>query len=249
MQHLYLYSVQYIETVLWFLHNSLITEKFYRRKEKKQNPFFFFFFNSVSCIMIFLLCFSVKYTVATVTTTCRNVTPAQTRLQFSRYEQEENSERFSYSLVARFGIGDEGIYHTSSAWFEGSGAGPCWGQFMLWVYYPALLWTGETTSLYLSFRVRQRRTYRQTVPLTRAGGQTLVVVVVETISYDLLQVHIGEVSGLQSIQDSKIMLTGRVNIFTKCLSKQPSQSAQSMTTHSVPAFIWQAASRPYCHGA
>lgn len=42
--------------------------------------------------MIFLLCFSVKYTVAAVPKTRRNVTPAQTQLQFSRYEQEEVSE-------------------------------------------------------------------------------------------------------------------------------------------------------------
>lgn len=54
MQHLYLYSVQYIHS-LWFLYNPLITENFYRRKEKKRNPFFFF--NSVCCNMIFLLCF------------------------------------------------------------------------------------------------------------------------------------------------------------------------------------------------
>ena len=71
--------------------------------------------------MIFLLCFRVKYTVAAVTTTCRNVTPAQTQLQFSRYEQEENSEHqrdmVAVQLSSKIVFGmtsSEGIYHTSS---------------------------------------------------------------------------------------------------------------------------------------
>ncbi|KAM7394185.1 hypothetical protein PAMP_020999 [Pampus punctatissimus] len=62
----------------------------------------------------------LKYTVTAVTTTCRNVTPAQTQLQFSRYEEEESSEYQSDMVTVRlpnkvvFGIGSEGIYYTSS---------------------------------------------------------------------------------------------------------------------------------------
>lgn len=46
----------------------------------------------------------------------------------------------------------------------------------------------------------ERQTYKQTDRQLHAP----VVVVSETICYDLLEVHIGELVGLQSIQDSKL---------------------------------------------
>lgn len=165
----------------------------------------------------------MKYTVAAVTTTCRNVTPAQTQLQFSRYEQEESSEHQRDMVTVRlpskvvFGIGSEGIYHTSSTWLAGSGVGPCLGKFMLWTpEFIILLYHLEKWKCYPSTCLlewdRDRHTDKQTAPLTSAGGHTPVVVVVETICYVLLEVHIGELEGLCSIQDSKLKLTGGVKL-------------------------------------
>lgn len=68
----------------------------------------------------------MKYTVTVVTTTRRNVTPAQTQLQLSRYKQEKSSEHWhgmgQVQLPEWYGfhwmIGSEGIYiiHPSLDW-------------------------------------------------------------------------------------------------------------------------------------
>lgn len=53
-----------------------------------------------------------------------------------------------------------------------------------------------------------RQTYRQAAPLTRAGGHTPVVAVVETICYDLLEEHVG----LSVNPMLQIKITGRIKL-------------------------------------
>ena len=75
------------------------------------------------------------------------------------------------------------------------------------VEYPALPFGEvESSCVFKSETETEIQTNRQAAPLARAGGHAPVVVVVETICYDLLEVHIGELVGLWSIKDSKLSI-------------------------------------------
>lgn len=163
MQHLYLYSVQ-CDFIIILSELKTFTE--HRRRNKKKNIFLFSLLLHDRPSL-----FSVKYTVAAVTTTCRNVTPAQKQLQFSRYKQEENSEHqrgmvavqmpgttvLGWSVVRAYSL--LYILHVIGRWSGRTRWDQWTPEFNIPLQPFSERWTRRPS---VSLRVKQRQTYIQT---------------------------------------------------------------------------------------